>query len=37
MDTSKVIELCCVSEETQGNHIVDVESFSDPSPGPFVG
>jgi hypothetical protein len=37
MDTSKVIELGSVSEETQGIHPLHVESFTDPTPGPFVG
>jgi len=35
MDTSKVIELGNVSEETKGLGI-HVESFTDPSRGPFV-
>ena len=37
MDTSKVIELGSVSEETQGIVHVDVESFVDPSLGPHIG
>jgi hypothetical protein len=37
MDTSKVIELGSVSEETQGTQFVHIESFTDPTPGPHLG
>lgn len=36
MDTSKVIELGNVSEETQGGGSF-MESFTDTSPGPHLG
>jgi hypothetical protein len=36
MDTSKVIELGNVSEETKGS-ILTLEHMSDPSSGPQVG